>query len=388
MSFIEIQRSLVDSLLRIPAMRTFAGRSSLLQGLPPVALNRSQEIDRLDLNSIISELNGLGRLSREGGVRPVVVVVDNALGYVPEGGEIADDLRDLKRQLEEHYGGDAQPEPERPVTDETFEALVFGMQRDNRLPYAFVQQAQVTARAVARLTVFRVFDGVPDGGGGYGTGWLIAPGILMTNHHVIDARDRRPPPFGKGEQPAKPADFEAQAQRLVARFDYHVEQVGATFTECQNARLLASSRELDYAVVELEQKDKIADRAPVSVVPAQPKLMRGTRLNIVQYPKGGPLRYAIRNNFFVRPADKPAFLFYQTDTEPGASGSPVCDDDWQVVALHHAAKKVPSEWVPQEVIDGKPVSVTLLNEAMQIHAVLADLPTELRQLILSAQGIN
>jgi V8-like Glu-specific endopeptidase len=31
-------------------------------------------------------------------------------------------------------------------------------------------------------------------------------------------------------------------------------------------------------------------------------------------------------------------LRYFTDTEPGSSGSPVCNDNWQVIALHRATK--------------------------------------------------
>ena len=122
------------------------------------------------------------------------------------------------------------------------------------------------------------------------------------------------------------------------------------------------------------------------MVPVQPTLIRGARVNIVQHPRGGPLRFAIRNNFFVRPADRPAFMYYQTDTEPGASGSPVCNDDWQVVALHHASVRVPPEWVPQVVVDGEPTKVTVLNEAVQIHDALNDLPPELKRRILAAHG--
>jgi V8-like Glu-specific endopeptidase len=388
MQFIEIQRSLVDTLLKIPVMEQPSGRTSLLDGLPDAGLVRDQNIARLDLNRMISGLEKMGRLTKEGGVRPVIVVVDNALAYVPDGSKITDELHEIKKQLDDYYGGDVQPEPQQPVTDETFEALIFGPQRDTRLPFAFIQQAQITARSVARLTVLRTFNGVPDGQSMYGTGWIIAPGILMTNHHVIDARDYRPPPWGLGEQPAKPADFEAQAQRVTARFDYHMERIDGVYLECQNAKLLAANRQLDYAVIELDEPERISGRVPISLVFPQPMLTRGTRINIVQHPRGGPLRYAIRNNFFVRPADKPAFLFYQTDTEPGASGAPVCNDSWQVVALHHASQQVPSEQVPQEVLDGKPVTVTLLNEAIQMHDILNDLPTALRQRIAKAQGIE
>jgi V8-like Glu-specific endopeptidase len=383
MDFINIQRSLVKIVLRLPAASTFDGRSSLLQGLPNVPLLRSEGSAQVDLNHIISGLDGLGRLTRDGGIRPVIVVVDNALSYFPEGSEVSDELQEIKALLEAYYGGELQLEPEQPVADATFEALVFGVQRDTRVDFAFIKQAHTLARSIARLTIPRVFSGTLDGKVVYGTGWIIAPGILMTNHHVIDARDRRPPPSGWGEQVAAEPDFQAQAERMLADFDYYNEADGSRL-ECRASKLLASSRELDYAIIELEQAEKIADRQPIRVVPEQPTLNRGARVNIVQHPRGGPLRFAIRNNFFVRPAERPAFVYYQTDTEPGASGSPVCNDDWQVVALHHASLEVPPEWVPQEVVDGKLAKVTVLNEAVQIHEVLNDLPPELKQRILTA----
>ena len=36
-----------------------------------------------------------------------------------------------------------------------------------------------------------------------------------------------------------------------------------------------------------------------------------------------------------------SFLHYEADTEPGSSGSPVFDDGWEVVALHHASVRAP-----------------------------------------------
>ena len=378
MEFIDIQRKLVTALLRLPVMADYAGRSSLLQGLPPAPLNRSAAIDRLDLNNIVSGLQQLGRLTDQGGTRPLIVVVDNALEYVPSGSEVAQDLNEVKRLLADYYGGDSQSPVE--AAQQDLEALVFGRQRDNRLAYAFAEGAVRTARSVTRLSVPRIINGFLQPGVGYGTGWLIAPGVVMTNHHVIENRDLR-----GGEGPATADDFRAQAEGVEAWFDYYRE-IGGDPTKCRGAQLLASNRQLDYAVIQLTEADKIADRKRLPVVPQPPTLARGARMNLVQHSRGGALQYAIRNNFFVRLGDAPQLIRYQTDTEPGASGSPVCNDTWQVVGLHHASTAVPKEQVPQEVIDGQPVTVTILNEAIAIHSVLNDLPGDVRQVIADAQA--
>jgi V8-like Glu-specific endopeptidase len=375
--FIDIQHKLVAVLMHLPMMEQYAGRSTLLQGLPPAPLLRSEGFAQVDLNHIVNGLQQLGRLTAQGGTRPLIVVVDNALQYAPAGGEVAQEFEEVKRLLAEYYGGDIQAPL---VTEQVdFEALVFGRQRDSRLEFSFVESAVRTARSVTRLAVPRIFDGVQqEKEVGYGTGWLIAPGVVITNHHVFDNRRK-----DEGEAPAPPEDFEAQAEQVKATFDYYKEPAAAPI-ECGGAQLLASNKQLDYAVIQLTEASKVADRAALAVMAQPPKLVRGARMNLVQHPEGGPLKYAIRNNFFVR-LEAPELIRYQTDTEPGASGSPVCNDKWQVIGLHHAHVKVPKEQVPQEVIDGQPVTVTLLNEAIAIHSVLNDLPSAVTQMILDAQ---
>ena len=373
--FIEIQREFRRALLQIPTMDRYDSRSALLQGLPPVALLRSEGDKVTDLNLIIGGLEQLGRLTDEGGTRPLIVVANNALELVSSGGEVAEQLQKVKRLLAEYYGGDVQnqivPAPQ------DLEALVFGRSHDNRLAYAFVEGARRTARGVTRLAVPRVFEGVQQSGGMYGTGWLIAPGVVITNHHVIEARDAH-----CGEPPATAADLQAQAGGVEAWFDFY-QETGGEPIKCRGACLLACNRQLDYAGVELAEAHKLADRSPLPIIAQPPNLVRGSRVNLVQHAGGGALQYAIRNNFFVRSGDTPQFIRYQTDTEPGASGSPVCDDSWQVIGLHHASTPVPAQMVPQEVLNGNPVTVTLLNEAIAIHAILDDLPPEVKQRILA-----
>ena len=76
--------------------------------------------------------------------------------------------------------------------------------------------------------------------------------------------------------------------------------------------------------------------------PFEPKYMGqpvklDTRLpvNIIQHPGGQFKQIAVRNNLAA--SLKGNDLAYFTDTEGGSSGSPVCNDRWEVLALHKAS---------------------------------------------------
>lgn len=257
--------------------------------------------------------------------------------------------------------------------EQYLEALPFGPQRDTRVPVGFVDGARATARSVARLRVPRIFGGRADDEYPcvFGTGWIIAPGLILTNHHVVEARDKRSPPSGLGECDASQEDINAQVSMLGAWFDYHADDPSKPPT-CNGGVVRVMDSALDFALIELSEAaaDAISGRTQLPLVRSQPPCQRGSRANIVQHPGGRAMRLAIRNNFFVGKAPKACFLRYQTETESGASGSPVCDDEWHVVGLHHASVEVQTQVVPQEVIDGQPRTVVLLNEAAEIHAIL------------------
>ena len=63
------------------------------------------------------------------------------------------------------------------------------------------------------------------------------------------------------------------------------------------------------------------------------------RVYIIQHPNGGTKKIGMIHNV-VRYVDDDV-IQYWTDTEAGSSGSPVFDEDWQLVALHH-------RWVEQQ----------------------------------------
>jgi len=365
---------LLDALINVPGTDGRDGRTALLQGVPynvRAALNRSDN-QLVDLMNIVDQLERLGRL--ENGERPVVIVTHN--GWRMSGGtELGQLLAELEKEIEAAYGGD-EPLAELPATPEV---LIFGGTGE-WVTGAFIEHARLIGRQVARLRVPRYSAGtLVHPVGGVGTGWLIAPGLLLTNHHVIGARER-------DEPQASEADFKRQGEKTVLWFDYHREgQIeDEALTPVSVAEVVTSSRELDYALLRLADKASLADRLQVAVVRERPELLRGTRLNIVQCPGGGPLRYAIRNNFFVGLGQRPYQMRYLTDTLRGSSGAPVLDDSWQVVAMHHGYKQVDPSLYDKEA--GKSGVVKYHNEGIVISDILSDMSTVIRQEISVAQG--
>jgi endonuclease G len=221
--------------------------------------------------------------------------------------------------------GDAPPPP--PVKPER---ILF---ESDLLPIGFLAGAARTGRSVARLSVPRIEEGHPRllASSGkpvlfFGTGWLIGTKHVITNHHVINART-------DGEAPASEGDFELQAKGAVVQFGYDDEQ--AEGERLDIAALTASNAQLDYALLELAATP--AERKPLPLWAGTIDLSGGTRLpvNIIQHPGGHPMQIAIRNNLAA--ALEGGELRYFTDTAEGSSGSPVCNDQWQVLALHRAS---------------------------------------------------
>jgi hypothetical protein len=320
------------------------------------------------LMNIVDQLERLGRLANS--ERPVVIVTHNGW-RMSRGTELGTLLEEIEKEIEAAYGGD-EPMTELPVTPEV---LIFGGTGE-WVTAAFIDQARLIGRRVARLRVPRYSGGnLIHPVGAVGTGWLIAPGLLLTNHHVIEARERNEPP-------ASDADFKWQGEKTELWFDYHRE--GQDYAAMDAVEVVVRNRELDYALLRLADSASLVGRQQVALARERPELPRGTRLNIVQCPGGGPLRYAIRNNFFVGLGQHPYQMRYLTDTLNGSSGAPVLDDSWQVVAMHHGYKKVDPALYKEEA--GKSELVKYHNEGIVINSILADMPRVIRQEISAAQG--
>jgi hypothetical protein len=212
---------------------------------------------------------------------------------------------------------------------------------DDTLEVDYLLAGAEASRSVAKLMVRRYFNGIASTLSGnqpdvaHGTGWMIAPSLLITNWHVVNARVS-----GK-EPPASEVDFERQGEEITAIFDFY--RTGAAVHNAKSAGCVAFDRELDYAILRLDTA--VSPRAPLRLRTApilkDQKTALATRVNVLQHPGGNPMRLGFRNNFVV--SGEPDRLSYLTDTAGGSSGSPICDDAWFAAALHRGWRTIPGD---------------------------------------------
>jgi V8-like Glu-specific endopeptidase len=227
-----------------------------------------------------------------------------------------------------------------PDTASTVVEKIFG--ETTLRPISFLEQGTRSSRAVAFVDVR---DGVERWSG---TGFLIGSNLLMTNHHVVPEKKLL---GGTIVRFNYQEDFE---RRALPTKDYGAAQAGA----------FRASAELDYAILELEREPG----GEWGWLPLQVHDVRkGNRINVIQHPNGQTKQISMHNNLVEYVGGN--VLQYVTSTSPGSSGSPVLNDQWQVVGLHHAGGRL------VEPTTGKMYG---RNEGILIQSILADLPQDLR----------
>jgi endonuclease G len=203
---------------------------------------------------------------------------------------------------------------------------------------------------------------------GYASGFMIGPGLLMTNHHV----------FGK------PGD----AANSIADFDYELDVDGMERAPVrfgfEPERFFYTNDNLDYSIVAVAPKSQSGDRdlaewgwLPLSGEPG--KGDPGEYLTIIQHPGGQPKQVCVRENKLLKYVGD--FVWYLTDTTAGSSGSPAFNRFWQVMALHHCGVPKKDSQGRTLTKDGKVWDASMdetsidwiANEGARISAIVADL---------------
>ncbi|MHB0864773.1 trypsin-like serine peptidase [Paenibacillus sp. SEL3] len=236
---------------------------------------------------------------------------------------------DQRRKLIKGFGGDLNNE------------VLIGP--NELLSVAFLEAAVEKAKTVS-------FIKLPNGGA---SGFLISNDLLLTNNHVF------------------PDSKTADEAEINFNFDNDIHGNAKPYSVyfCNPNDFFYTNEQLDYSVVKVNriiQNGSFQRSIPGNAqgfTPLSPKLSVNVtdNLNIIQHPGMRRKEIAIRNNFFqkINPNDH-NFILYTTDTEPGASGSPIYNDNWELVGLHHAAG---------QSINGKFVN----NEGISIFSIINDM---------------
>lgn len=159
---------------------------------------------------------------------------------------------------------------------------------------------------------------------GYATGFMISPRLMITNEHVFGSPDEAAPSLAEFNYRLDVAGNPEPSYRFRLRPDLY----------------FFNNERLDFALVSVEPQSldgavALSAFGYQRLIAETGKAMVKEWMTIIQHPGAAPKQFAIRENQCIDDHD-PDVLWYMSDTAPGSSGSPVLNDSFQVVALHHS----------------------------------------------------
>jgi V8-like Glu-specific endopeptidase len=274
----------------------------------------------------------------------------------------------------------------------------------NFLSAHFLTEGAEIQKAIAMVTLKVAKSGLP-AGSGWGSGFLISNSLFMTNNHVIEDK----------------AFCDDVNMQFMYQDNYNTEPaISSDFFETNENSFFHTNASLDYTIVRLKRKpykfkipfwsstvreglantnfpakyeyadieqiqeleylsEFITKKQPISAfdpgriyqifgytagskygyIPLRPTVSFpvGLRLNVIQHPQGRKKEVVVQQNELTDVHTN--VIHYFSDTDYGSSGSPVFNNTWDLMALHHARK--PSESA---------------NEGIRIDKIVADLRSE------------
>lgn len=189
-----------------------------------------------------------------------------------------------------------------------------------------------------------------------GTGFLVAPDVVMTNYHVVE----------------DVISGMYQANEVALRFDYKKSVDGGTaagqiYKLVNDTPVIAqsdyqgiSADQLDFALLRVQGQPG-NERGCITLPSHAYRFQDAPAIFIAQHPNGEAMKLTLDTDAFIDllpNATTPYRVRYRTNTEPGSSGSPCFNQDWELVALHHSG-------------DSTKISVPEWNEGIPISAIVA-----------------
>ena len=355
---------LEDALKRTPQIARIPSRMALVRNtLGGSGIDSALDWVNWDENAFVfaSELVSALELQEHSPGVPALAVLAQAIEPMVDSTHRAR-LADLRRRLGWGAADPASLAPtawreQRPAAEIVQERIIG---EDTLRPISYLRRALLAAEAVVRVDL----DGIANG-----TGFLIAPSLMVTNNHVV------------GD--------DAIAQRTQVVFFDEVEPVrqAVTVRVAPSPALLYTDAVLDVSIVRLASPPEV----PCLRLRKNARLKPSDRVVIIQHPGGYPKQISLQNNL-VAHADERIVQYY-TSTKAGSSGSPVLDQEFAVAAIHHGSvhnaawDKVGEDQVRYDAADAKQVEdLQYRNQGTAVAALLASLaaraPELLKELIL------
>lgn len=230
---------------------------------------------------------------------------------------------------------------------------------------------------------------------GWGTGFLVAPRLLLTNQHVLDSLET------------------ARYSRV--EFDYEETYLGevlssAWFDLDPDTFFVSSPARggMDYALVAVASATRSDSGRPAAtlaefghniLVRQEGKLLKGELINAIHHPEGQPRQVSLRENRLMAlqsPALEDRWMHYETDTDKGSSGAPLFNNQWEVVGLHHMAVEKRdaagnilaiggSRWTPSM---GEREKWWYANEGLRISRFIADVEEQLQAFLTGTSSLR
>lgn len=253
------------------------------------------------------------------------------------------------------------------------------MLKSDLLAINYLELGFIASRPVCRI---QVID--PHGQSeGAATGFLVGSNLLMTNNHVLQ----------------KPE----MAIKSLAEFDFEDDtnwhcRPTKTF-ELRPNEVFVTDEDLDFTVVALASTASdgtlLSNYGILRLVEETGKVQKGECVSIIEHAEGGLKQCCIRENEVVDIFD--SWMHYLTDTQPGASGSPVFNDQWLVVALHHSGVMKKDAQGNILKIDGQPYRegiddpntvAWVANEGVRVSHIFQSLETLSASNAMAAEALH
>lgn len=210
------------------------------------------------------------------------------------------------------------------------------------LPISFLSKGLERAKSVARVVL------PTPKGSSVGTGFLTSNNLFFTNNHVISTKE--------------------QARDATIQFNYEFSDAGLPIVhdefKLDPDAIFATSTADDWTCIKIssDANNKFAGLSLKKVI-----VKKDDFVNIIQHPGGRRKELGLYHNLVTYVDDN--IIQYLTDTEPGSSGSPVFNSEWEIVGIHHSGGMLREPGSTKPLLRNEGIAITKVLEGIALLGI-------------------